>query len=627
MNRLARPLRLARAALALLGLTLLAPARPAIGQGVTLKVTVDGVERTALVYPGKDAANTPSPLVFVFHGLTGSASQASSFGVHRAWPEATVVYPQGLNVRLRAGVSGTGWQSAPGDDNDRDLRFVDALQQALATAYKVDEERVYAAGFSVGAWFTYVLLTAHPDRFAAFAPVDGCLEPFAKWAALPRPVLIITNSNACGTKLAYEERQITWARRLNGCGLQLREWVPGYYSFEPCESGQPVVWHRNYGDHQWPPDASRNIVLFFKEHALSEIAHDVRPQGLGPEGTVAGTGTSGASPNGTPASAAQLSYPEGVAVDRTGILWIADTFNSRVRQVIADGTLNTAVGNGVWEYPPAVSGDKHGATTVQLFFPEGIVLDGQGNLYIADSYNARVRKVSPGGTTVTVAGSGLDGYFGDGGPGVLAGIYFPTAVAVDAVGNLFVADTGNQRIRKVSTNGTITTLAGTGVVGFAGDGGPATSAQLYEPRGLALDGQGNLFVADSYNHRIRKVSVDGTISAVAGTGRRGFSGDGGPAAAAQLNFPEGVAVDSAGNLFIADSANHRVRKVTPDGMITTVAGENGGTVVAVPLSYPEGLAVDRAGILYMADPVDHRVRKITGVAAPGLLAGQPFPNP
>jgi len=281
----------------------------------------------------------------------------------------------------------------------------------------------------------------------------------------------------------------------------------------------------------------------------------------------------------------------------------------------------------VWDYPTIISGDKHAAGSVQLFFPEGITLDGQGNLFIADSYNARVRKVSPDGTTVTVAGSGRDGYFGDSGPAILAGIYFPTAVAVDAAGNLFLADTGNQRIRKVDANGTITTAAGTGAAGFAGEGVAATGAQLHEPRGLALDSKGNLFVADSYNHRIRKVSAEGIITTVVGTGTRGFAGDGGQAAAAQLNFPEGVAVDSAGNLFVADSGNHRVRKVEPGGIITTVAGGEAGTVVAVPLRYPEGLAVDRAGNLYVADPLDHRIRKVTGVAAPGLLAGQPFANP
>jgi sugar lactone lactonase YvrE len=619
--------------LAMLGIS---AAPPAAARGVTVTMTVDGIKRTALVFPGKDAANTPSPLVFYFHSLHGDTSQGSDFiRFQAAWPEATVAYPQALPGPLHGWQDdGSPWQTAPGDLNDRDLHFVDALYRELAASYKVDERRVYAAGFSAGAWFTYVVLTARPELFAAFAPVDGCLEPFAKWASVPRPVLVITDRGGCGQRPTYELRQLDWLRRLNGCGTEMKEWAPRYISFGPSTSGQPVIWRRDPGPHDWPSYATKDVVRFFKEHALADKPQEVTQIPLSPEGAVAGSGTAGIAGDGGPATMAQLHFPEGIAIDGAGSLFVADTYNSRVRRVTLEGMLQTVVGSGVWEYPGlGRSNDRNNARTVQLFFPQGVAVDRQGNLFIADSYNARVRKVSPDGMTVTVAGSGLDGDAGDGGPVIQARIYFPTAVAVDAAGNLFIADTGNHRIRKVDASGAITTLAGTGVAGFAGEGGAATSAQLHEPRGLALDDKGNLYIADSYNHRVRKVSLAGVITTVAGTGpgtreaSGGFSGDGGPATAAQLNFPEGVAVDSAGNLFVADSGNHRVRKVEPGGIITTVAGGESGTVVAVPLRYPEGLAVDRAGNLYVADPLDHRVRQVTGVAAPGLLAGQPFPNP
>ena len=210
-----------------------------------------------------------------------------------------------------------------------------------------------------------------------------------------------------------------------------------------------------------------------------------------------------------------------------------------------------------------------------MSFPYGVAVDGAGNLYIADTANQRIRKIDATGTITTIAGTGEYGFGGDGGPAAEAQLSFPYGVAVDGAGNLYIADTDNQRIRKVDSTGTITTIVGTGEVGFSGDGGPATEAQLVHPTGVAVDEAGNLYIADVVALRIRKVDAAGTITTIAGTGEYGFGGDGGPAADAQLSFPYGVAVDGAGNLYIADTGNQRIRKLTPGGAgATRTAPEN-----------------------------------------------------
>ena len=258
--------------------------------------------------------------------------------------------------------------------------------------------------------------------------------------------------------------------------------------------------------------------------------------------------------------------------------------------------------------------------------------DGAGNLYIADSGNHRIRKVDSSGTISTIAGSGEFGFGGDGGPAIDARLNYPSGVAVDGAGNVYIADLGNQRIRKVDSTGTITTIAGSGETGFGGggfggDGGPATEAQLNYPRGVAIDGAGNVYIADQGNQRIRKVDSTGTITTIAGSGERGFSGDGDPATEAQLNYPWGVAVDGAGNVYIADLGNHRIRKVDSLGTITTIAGSgefgfggDGGPAIDARLNYPSGVAVDGAGNLYIADSVNHRIRILTQVIDSGERA-------
>jgi uncharacterized protein (TIGR03437 family) len=345
-----------------------------------------------------------------------------------------------------------------------------------------------------------------------------------------------------------------------------------------------------------------------------------------PSGTlrvVAGNGICGYSGDGGPATGASL-RPGGVAVDATGNVYIADSSNNRIRKVTPVGIITTVAGNGQWGY----SGDGGPATAAWLGSPQGVVVDAAGNLYIADTYNYRIRKVTPAGVITTVAGDGQQGNSGDGGPATAASLYYPRGVAVDAAGNLYIADTSNWRIRKVTPEGTITTVAGNGQSGYSGDGGLATAAWLNDPTGVAVDAAGNLYIADTYNYRIRKVTPAGVITTVAGNGQSGYSGDGGPATAAGLNDPTGVEVDAAGNLYIADGRNSRVRKVTPAGTITTLAGNgqyryggDGGPATAAGLNGPTGVAVDAAGNLYIADAVNNRIRKVTPSGTITTVAG------
>ena len=335
--------------------------------------------------------------------------------------------------------------------------------------------------------------------------------------------------------------------------------------------------------------------------------------------TVAGNGAYRFSGDGGPVTSASLDQPQGVAADSAGNLYIADTFNHRIRKV-SGGTITTVAGNGVGGF----SGDGGPATNASLRLPSGVAVDSTGTLYIADTGNSRIRKVS-GGTITTVVGNG-QGFSGDGGPATSALLNNPRGVAIDSAANLYIADDGNNRIRKVS-GGTITTVAGDGGAEFSGDGGPAIRASIFSPWAVAVDSAGNLYIADSIHQRIRKVS-GGTITTVAGNGNGGgfsgggYSGDGGPATNASLYFPSGVAVDSAGNLYIADTDNNRIRKVS-DGTITTVAGNgkgegdyggghsgDGGPATSASLNLPSGVAVDFAGNLYIADTQNYRIREV-----------------
>jgi sugar lactone lactonase YvrE len=338
--------------------------------------------------------------------------------------------------------------------------------------------------------------------------------------------------------------------------------------------------------------------------------------------TVAGNGTAGYSGDNGLATAANLSVPEAVAVDSAGNIYIADTFNCVIRRVAAStGYISTVAGNGTRGY----SGDGGTATIAELYMPTGVAVDTAGNIYFAD--NQRIRKVTAStGIITTVAGSGIQGYSGDGGPATRAELNWPWAVAVDAAGNIYFTDTDNQRIRKVAVStGIITTVAGTGTAGYSGDGGPATSANLNSPFGIAVDAAGNIYIADYFNNRVRKVTAStGDISTVAGNGTQGFSGDGATATSAEMYYPTSVAVDTVGNLYIADDVNDRIRKVTAStGIIQTLAGTgstgysgDGGLATGGELFWPYGVALDTAGNIYIADKDNNRIRAVGSGRAP-----------
>jgi sugar lactone lactonase YvrE len=346
--------------------------------------------------------------------------------------------------------------------------------------------------------------------------------------------------------------------------------------------------------------------------------------------TFAGTGLPGFSGDGGPATSAQLTAPRGVAVDRAGNVYIADSINHRVRKVSPNGTITTVVGTGT----PGLSGDGGPATSTQIFSPSDVAVDGQGNLYISDL--RRVRKVSPDGTIAAFAGTDATGFSGDGGPATSAQMGAPAGLAVDGQGNVFITDKLNQRVRKVSTDGTIRTVVGSGGAGYSGDGGLAITARLTFPDDIAVDGQGNLYIAEALINRVRKVDPGGTITTVAGTGAQGgFSGDGGPATAAQLWEPAGLAVDGQGNLYVSDQKNQRVRKVGRDGLIETIVGTgtfgflgDGGPAGLAQLNGPQGLAVDARGDLYVSDSFNHRVRKVgRAEVAPAANLQTTIPSP
>ena len=273
--------------------------------------------------------------------------------------------------------------------------------------------------------------------------------------------------------------------------------------------------------------------------------------------TLAGTGVAGFSGDNGPANAARLDQPGDVAIDAAGNVYIADLNNSRVRRVAVDGTITTFAGTGV----SGLSGDNGPATAARLANPVGLDLDAAGNLYVADFDNHTVRKITPGGTISRVAGTGTQGYSGDNGPATAARMSSPADVAVDGAGNVFIAEFNGHRVRKVSPGGTITTVAGTGTQGYSGTDGPATAAQMSSPAGVDVDSSGNLFVAEFGNHVIREVDAAGTITRVAGVALAGFAGDGGPATSAQIDSPSRVSLSPDGDFYVSDWGNHRVRHV------------------------------------------------------------------
>jgi len=359
--------------------------------------------------------------------------------------------------------------------------------------------------------------------------------------------------------------------------------------------------------------------LFIADDTYNRI-RKVTPDGK--IATIAGNDGSQFGGDGGPAVSAYLSYPYGLALDAAGDLYIADTGNNRIREITTDGNINTVAGNGTGDY----AGDGGPATSAEIRSPWGVAVDAHGNLFIADTYNQRIREVTPDGTMTTVAGGGGDS--SDGVQAKTAYIDYASGVGVDAAGGLAIGSTNTRLIRRVTPAGIISTVAGNGSTGYAGDGGPATNAEFGYSFGVAVDRSGNYYISDQNNEMVRKVGPDGIISTVAGTGVLGDSGDGGQASAAELTYPEGLAVDSHGNLYIA--AGLRIRMVATDGTISTVAGNgsgafsgDGGPALNAGMRYPQGVAVDSKGIIYIADTYDHVIRKVGLDGNISTVAGTP----
>jgi sugar lactone lactonase YvrE len=339
--------------------------------------------------------------------------------------------------------------------------------------------------------------------------------------------------------------------------------------------------------------------------------------------TIAGTGSGGYSGDGGLATSANVQRPIEIHRDASGNIFIADNDNHRIRKIDGvTGIITTVAGDGSFGF----SGDGAVATDAQLALPTAVCTDPSGNIFISDENNRRIRKVDVAtGFISTIAGNGTGGYSGDGGPSVDAMISQPYGMQTDDGGSLFFADRANHRIRRIDkATGIITTVAGSGTNGYSGDGGLATAADLSYPIGLCLDPMGNIYIADQINHRIRKVDkATGIITTVAGSGTNGYSGDGGLATDAELNQPYDVSIDAAGNLYISDTNNQRIRRVSAvTGIITTIGGNgsggyggDGGPATDASMNYPSGIFADAQGNVYIGDKLNHRVRKISSCSS------------
>jgi sugar lactone lactonase YvrE len=303
------------------------------------------------------------------------------------------------------------------------------------------------------------------------------------------------------------------------------------------------------------------------------------------------------------ATAASFNKPYSVAVDPAGNVYVGDAGNNLVRKISPLGEVTTLAGSGN-------QGSKNGPDTAASFFsPKGVTLDVSGNVYVADWGNHLIRKISPAGEVTTFAGSGMQGFAN--GQDTSTSFKFPQGVAIDAAGNLYVGDSGNELIRKISPSGLVTTLAGSGSIGLSN--GIGAGASFYNPIGIAVDAYGNVYIADTNNQVIRKITPSGTVTTYAGNGDQGFAN--GPAATASFNFPKGLAVDASGNVYVADTGNNLIRQISPSGEVTTVAGSgstgsDNGNVATATFNQPVSVAVDASGNLYVADYGNNLIRKI-----------------
>ena len=343
----------------------------------------------------------------------------------------------------------------------------------------------------------------------------------------------------------------------------------------------------------------------------------------------------GYSGDGGAATSAQLNYPWALSADIDGNVYIADYYNNRIRKVNSAGIITTLAGTGLgMTGEGGYSGDGGAASLAQLNHPSGLSADINGNVYIGDQNNHRIRIVNSAGIVSTFAGTGSQGYGGDGGAASLAQLNHPSGLSADISGNLYIADTSNNRIRKVNSAGIVTTLVGTGTAGYGGDGGAASLSQLNSPTELSADINGNVYIADWGNERIRKVNSAGIVTTFAGNGISGFNGDGVAATAAQLNQPWGVSADINGNVYIADQYNHRIRKVNSAGIITTFAGTgswgysgDGGAASLAQLKFPAGASADISGNVYIADLYSQRIRKVLSQSPTSSPTPLPTPLP
>jgi sugar lactone lactonase YvrE len=318
-------------------------------------------------------------------------------------------------------------------------------------------------------------------------------------------------------------------------------------------------------------------------------------------------------PDGNLAVMSKLYYPYALSLNPNGSVIVGENFSYMIRLVGIDGHINTVAGTGKRGF----SNDGGPANKADMDFPAAIARDAQGDFYIADWGNHRIRKINSKGIITTIAGNGNAGYSGDGGLATAAEINSPSGIALDVNGNIYFTEFNNHVLRKIDNQGIISTVAGNGQSGCSADPGTVSSCKLSFPHGVTIDLSGNIYIVDAGNHKIRRISSTGSICTIAGKGTAGFTGDGGQAQAAELSWPHGVAVDNSGNIYITDMNNHRIRKVDVNGVITTFAGTgnrgfsgDNGSPLQAEIGGPIGIAVDGSGAVYFTDTFNHRIRVI-----------------
>ncbi len=389
----------------------------------------------------------------------------------------------------------------------------------------------------------------------------------------------------------------------------------GSYS-SPTGDGGPATSAGFNGIYALAVDADNNLFIC---DSNNHRVRRVTPDGI--VHTIAGGFSKGFAGDNGPASNALLDYPRHAAVDAAGNLYINDYNNNRVRKISTDGTITTVAGSNICCNSP-----NGGLATGSYLYTGAVTTDPAGNIYIWDYFTNRVRRVTPQGIIGDYAGSGVEGFAGDGSGANGARFSSVTGLGTDAQNNLYIVDSNNERIRKVSTDGSISTVAGRSH--FAGDGGAAASALLHRPMGVVTGSDGTVYFTDTINHRVRKIGADGKINTIAGTGEPGFAGDNGPATAALLYFPDSIAIDSANNLYVVDQNELRVRKISLAGIITTVAGSGQANysndakgALGSPFAYIGGIAIDAAGNMYLSECLNHKIKKIVPTGGMTTYAG------